>query len=59
MKYISSLFVFVIATWATWAVAPIPVQAGSGFYLGSELGINFASGPGYDRDQQRPEQRVR
>ena len=44
MKYISPLLVFVITTWATWVVAPSPVQAGSGFYLGSELGINFASG---------------
>lgn len=44
MKDISPLMVFVIATWATWVVAPGSAQAGSGFYVSGDLGINIASG---------------
>ena len=41
MKYVSTVLVFVIAT---WVVAPGWAQAGSGFYLSGDLGINIASG---------------
>ena len=44
MKYTATLLVFVIATWATWVVAPGWAQAGSGFYVSGEVGANFASG---------------
>ena len=44
MKDISPLLLFVIATWATWVVAPGLAQAGSGFYVSGEVGANFASG---------------
>ena len=44
MKNISSFLLFVIATWATWVVAPGWAQAGSGFYVSGEIGANVASG---------------
>ena len=44
MKYASTVLAFVIATWATWVVAPGWAQAGSGFYVSGEIGANFASG---------------
>ena len=44
MKHTSSLLVFVIAAWAMWLVAPGWAQAGSGFYVSGDLGINIASG---------------
>ena len=44
MRYPSPLLVFVIATWATWLIAPGWAQAGSGFYVSGEIGANFASG---------------
>ena len=44
MKYTSPLLVFVIATWATWVIAPSWAQASSGFYVSGDLGINIASG---------------
>ena len=44
MKYTSTVLVFVIATWATWVVAPGWAQAGSGFYVSGEVGANFAMG---------------
>ena len=44
MKYTSTVLVFVIATWATWVVAPSWAQAGTGFYVSGEVGANFASG---------------
>ena len=44
MRYPFPFLVFFIATWATWLVAPSLVQAGSGFYVSGDLGINIASG---------------
>ena len=44
MKYISSLLMFVIATWAMWMMTPGWAQAGSGFYVSGEVGANFATG---------------
>ena len=44
MKGTFPLLVFVIASWATWVVAPGWVEAGSGFYVSGDLGINIASG---------------
>ena len=44
MKYISSLLMFVIATWAMWMMTPGWAQAGSGFYVSGEVGANFAMG---------------
>ncbi len=44
MKYTSLRLVFVIATWATWVVAPGWAQASEGFYVSGDLGINIASG---------------
>ena len=44
MKYTFLRLVFVIATWATWVVTPGWAQAGSGFYVSGDLGINIASG---------------
>ena len=44
MKYTAPLLVFVIATWATWVIAPSWAQAGSGFYVSGEVGANFAMG---------------
>ena len=44
MKYIPPILAFAIATWATWAVAPGWAEAGSGFYVSGDLGINIASG---------------
>ena len=44
MKYVSTVLAFAIATWATWAVAPGWAEAGSGFYVSGDLGINIASG---------------
>ena len=44
MKGTFPLLVLVIATLATWAVAPGWVEAGSGFYVSGDLGINIASG---------------
>lgn len=41
MKYVASLLTFVVVT---WLVAPGSAQAGSGFYVSSEIGANFASG---------------
>ena len=41
MKYTSPFLAFVIAT---WMVAPGWAQAGSGFYVSGDLGINIASG---------------
>ena len=40
-NYIASLLIFVIIT---WMVAANSVQAGSGFYVSGDLGINIASG---------------
>ena len=44
MKYTATLLVFVIATWAMSLIAPGWAQAGSGFYVSGDLGINIASG---------------
>ena len=44
MKYTSLRLVFVLATWATWVVAPGWAQASEGFYVSGDLGINIASG---------------
>ena len=44
MKHTSPLLVFVMATWATWMVAPGWAEAGSGFYVSGEVGANIASG---------------
>ena len=44
---------------ATFVLAPGWAQAGSGFYLSSDIGLNVASGIEYYRTQQRPCQRVR
>ena len=44
MKYTTLLLVFVIATSATWVVAPGWAQASEGFYVSGDLGINIASG---------------
>ncbi len=44
MKYTSPFLVFVIATLAAWMVAPVWAQAGSGFYVSGDLGVNIASG---------------
>ena len=44
MKYVSTVLVFAIATWAMGIVAPGSAQAGSGFYVSGDLGINIASG---------------
>ncbi len=41
MKYTSSFLAFVLVT---WVVAPGWAQAGSGFYVSGDLGINIASG---------------
>ena len=41
MKYILSLLMFVMAT---WVATPSWAQAGSGFYIGGEVGGNFAPG---------------
>ena len=40
-KYSSPVLAFVIAT---WVVAPGWAQAGSGFYISSDIGLNIASG---------------
>ena len=51
MKWILSLLIFVIVS--CLLVAP-PVEAGSGLYLSSELGVNFASGMNhFGRDDDR------
>ena len=51
MKWIFSLLLVVIVTYPFGAT---PVQAGSGFYLSSELGANFASGVDqFGRDDDR------
>ena len=44
MKYVSTVLVFVIATWAMWMMTPGWAQAGSGFYVSGDLGISIASG---------------
>ena len=44
MKSIPPILVFAIATWAMGIVAPGSAQAGSGFYVSGDLGINIASG---------------
>ena len=44
MKKTAPFLVFVIATLAAWVVAPASAQAGSGFYVSGDLGINIASG---------------
>ena len=59
MKDISPLLLFVIATWATWVVAPGLAQAGSGVLRQRRGRSQLRQWPGYDRNQQRPEQRVR
>ena len=41
MKYIPPFLAFVIAS---WVVAPDWAQAGSGFYVSGDLGINIATG---------------
>ena len=51
MKRIFLLLIFVIVT---DSFASIPVQAGSGFYISSEVGANFASGlDNFGRDDDR------
>ena len=51
------LLVFVTAT---WAVAPsLAAQAGSGLYLGGELGVNLAQGLDIGGSSKRPGQCVR
>ena len=50
-RYVSPLLMFIIAT---WVVAPGWAQAGSGFYLSGDLGMNAASGidtTGYSNDR--------
>ena len=40
------LFRAVLFGFLAWATAPVLAQGGGGFYLSSELGINFT--PGFD-----------
>ncbi len=50
-KYVFSFLAFVIAT---FVMAPGWAQAGSGFYISSDIGLNIASGidtTGYSNDR--------
>ena len=44
---------------ATFVMAPGWAQAGSGFYISSDIGLNCRLGDRYYRTQQRSRQRVR
>ena len=51
MRHVYTLVFFIVVA---WVFGPTPARAGSGFYLSSELGANFASGVDlneYDNDR--------